>query len=96
MALQINFTDPATRVVAATAYARILYMNIDALASLVDIAVGLYVTQAARAAGGTPLVTLHFWPPIAAVASAPIPVDLQTSVYTYLHTQPVFSGATDV
>jgi hypothetical protein len=96
MALQISFTDPATKVVAPTAYARLLYINIDAVAALVDVAVGFYVTQAARAAGGVPLVTMHFWPPIAAVASAVIPVDIQTSLYTFLHTQAIFSGATDV
>jgi hypothetical protein len=96
VALQINYTDPATKVVATTAYARILYMNIDALGGLVDVAVGFYVTAAARAAGGTPLLTMHFWPPINQVATVAIPVDIQTSLYTYLKTQPVFAGALDV
>lgn len=96
MALQISYTDPATRVAAPTAYARILYMNIDALGGLVDVAVGFYVSAAARTAGGTPLVTMHFWPPIAQVATVPIPVDIQTSLYAYLKTQPVFAGALDV
>jgi hypothetical protein len=96
LALQINFTDPTTKIVAPACYARILYMNIDALGSLVDIAVGLYFNAAARTAGGTPLVMMHFWPPIAQVATVPIPVDIQTSLYTYLKAQAFFSGAVDV
>jgi NAD-dependent oxidoreductase involved in siderophore biosynthesis len=96
VALQISYTDPATKVAATTCYAKILYINIDAVANLVDIAVGLYVTAAAKAAGGTPLATMHFWPPINQVATVPIPVDIQTSLYTYLKTQATFTGALDV
>jgi hypothetical protein len=96
VALQINFTDPATRVVAPTAYARILYMHIDIGNALVDVGVGFYVDQPARAAGGDPMTTMHFWPPINAVANAAIPVNIQTSLYGYLKTQVVFAGAADV
>lgn len=96
MALQISYTDPATRAVLPACYGRIHYMNIDALGGTVDVAVGLYINKAARDAGGTPLVVWHGWPPIAQVASVPIPVDLQSSLYSWLKTQGIFVGATDV
>lgn len=94
MALQINWTDPSSRVVATTAYARILTVYIDALALTVDITVGFYITQAARAAGANPLAVSHLNPPFNALMNGP--VDIPVAVYNYLKTLALFSGAIDV
>jgi len=94
MALQFNYTDPATLVVAPTCYARLLSLHIDALTQTIDVAVGLYLDAAARTAGGTPLAIYHAWPPFAAIMGGP--VNIPVAAYNFVKTQPGFTSATDV
>lgn len=94
MALQLNYSDPDTKVVAPAAYARILSLHIAAVEQTIDVVIGLYVDAAARQAGGTPLAIFHGWPPFAAVMNGP--VTIQAAVYQFAKTLPLFAAATDV
>lgn len=94
MALQVSYTDPATKLVVPTAYVRILSITIDAITQTVDVSLGIYATAAARTAGGTPLMNYHAWPPFSAIMNGPI--DIPVAAYNYVKALPVFSGASDV
>lgn len=94
MALQVTYTDPASRLVMAGAYAQIQYLHIDAVALTLDLAIAIYVSAAAKAAGGSPLLVYHAWPPFSAIMNGP--VDIPVASYAYVKTLGIFSGATDV
>lgn len=95
MALQTSWTDPDTQVTAPTAYARVIGINVDAINQIIDLTIGLYYTQAARAAGGKPFAPpFHAWPAYAALLGEA--VDVRAAAYNFLKTLPEFTGASDV
>lgn len=94
MALQASYTDPQSKVTLPTAYVRILAIVIDAVATTIEVRLGIYATAAARTIGGTPLLSYSAWPPFSAIMNGP--VDIPVASYAYVKTLPVFTGAVDV
>lgn len=94
MALQASYTDPASKMNLPTAYVRILGIYIDAVATTIEVRLGIYATAAARAIGGVPILSYSAWPPFSAIMNGP--VDIPVSAYGYVKTLPIFAGAVDV
>lgn len=94
MAIQVAYTDGATKISVPTAYVRILSINIDAVAQTITVTLGIYASASARQAGGTPLVMYWAWPPFSSIMNGP--VDIPVAAYNYVKTLPVFAGAVDV
>lgn len=95
IALQVVWTDPTTQVTASAAYARVVYIHVDADAMTIDLAVGLYATALARNTLGAPPFTIyHAWPPYLEFLGTP--VDVRSAAYAYLQTLPEFAQSADV
>jgi hypothetical protein len=93
-ALQVSYTDPTTEVTAASAYARIVGINVDAISQTIDLTVGVYATAAARTAGSLPFGTYHAWPDYATFLNQT--VNVRAAAYNFLKSLTPFYGATDV
>ena len=108
MALQLNLTSDQTNqgIECPVAYCRIVDVHFDLLSGKVDVAVNGYATVEARAASKSPVWGGVFTGYPGAEASEanlyPMPSldatvpGVRAALYAWLHTIPVFAGASDV
>jgi hypothetical protein len=94
MALQFNYNDPSTLIVAPTCYAKILSILIDVIPQIIDVRVGLFYMKAASDGGQRPFAEYHGYPPFAVIMGGPI--NIPVASYNYMKTLPLFALAVDV